>query len=177
MAVRGDGQNFPLRESYPQWYPPHCSPPTWSPTGYVGRVRGDGRVLPSPGGSGGGRIYDRNKTCRSRSSKTLLRGTAAYWEPLRSLHVESCTYNTRQVQSFFKVAIYNMTIYDRPGKILPKSIFFLILVIDIFPFCKCIGGGLFWNWEKRSYTHQDISCQVLHHWASFFLVRAFAVFR
>jgi len=29
-------------------------PPTWSPTGYVGRVRGDGRVLPSPGGSGGG---------------------------------------------------------------------------------------------------------------------------
>ena len=36
-------------------------------------------------------------------------------------------------------------IYDRPGKILPKSIFFLILVIDIFPFCKCIGGGLFWN--------------------------------
>jgi len=27
MAVRGDGQNFPLRESYPQWYPPHCSPP------------------------------------------------------------------------------------------------------------------------------------------------------
>jgi len=54
MAVRGDGQNFPLRESYPQWYPPHCSPPPrWSPTGYVGGVRGGGRVLPSPGGLGG----------------------------------------------------------------------------------------------------------------------------
>jgi hypothetical protein len=100
MAVRGDGQNFPLRESYPQWYPPHCSPPdvvpyrlrrtrTWWWTG-----------PPLTGGVWGGRIYDRNKTCRS--SKTLLRGTAAYWEPLRSLHVESCTYNTRQVQIFFK---------------------------------------------------------------------------
>ena len=27
MAVWGNGQNFPLRESYPQCYLPHCSPP------------------------------------------------------------------------------------------------------------------------------------------------------
>jgi hypothetical protein len=81
MAVRGDGQNFPLRESYPQWYPPHCSPPPrWSPTGYVGGVRGDRQVLPSPGGSGGVGMYDRNKTCRP--SKKLLRGRAAYWKAL-----------------------------------------------------------------------------------------------
>ncbi len=81
MAVRGDGQNFPLRGN-----PTHngilhtVPPPRWSPTGYVGRVRGGGRVLPSPEGSGGGRMYDRNKTCRP--SKKLLRGRAAYWEAL-----------------------------------------------------------------------------------------------
>ena len=46
--------------------------------------------------------------------------------------------------NYNNIVIYYI-IYDRPGKILPKSIFFLILVIDIFPFCKCIGGGLFWN--------------------------------
>ena len=55
-------------------------PPTWSPTGYVGRVRGGGRVLRPHRGVWGGRMYDRNKTCRS--SKTLLRGRAAYWKAL-----------------------------------------------------------------------------------------------
>jgi hypothetical protein len=31
--------------------------------------------------------------------------TVAYAKPLHSRHVESCLYNTRQVQTFFKVAV------------------------------------------------------------------------
>jgi hypothetical protein len=80
MAVRGDGHIFPLRESYPQWYPPHCSPPEVVPYRLRRRRTWWWTGPPLTGGVWGGRMYDRNKTCRS--SKTLLRGTAAYWEVL-----------------------------------------------------------------------------------------------
>jgi hypothetical protein len=57
MAVWGKGQNFPLRESYPQWYPPHCSPPEVVPY-RLRRTRTWWWTGPTPltwGGGGGGR--------------------------------------------------------------------------------------------------------------------------
>ena len=54
MAVRGDGQNFPLRESYPQWYPPHCSPPEVVPYRLRRRRTWWWTGPPLTGGSGGG---------------------------------------------------------------------------------------------------------------------------
>jgi hypothetical protein len=54
---------------------------------------------PSPSRAGGraGVVY----AVRHNYNIYYILRTVAYAKPLRSRHVESCTYNTRQVQSFF----------------------------------------------------------------------------